>query len=330
MGIFCQMKTNSSIHHATRRLGFAVRGVVGALLFCHAKAQGAVAGTRDTMFREIPKDGDSSVWSVVLQPDGHILVGVTRVNGQAVTSIVRLFPDGMPEPLATFNPGTGPNNEVSSIAVQPDGRIILAGSFTAVNGEVRNRIARLLPDGTLESTTTFNPGTGVDGRVGPIALQPDGKILIAGSFTAVNGLPRPGVARLLTDGTVEPLSSFDVGSGPSGEIFTMTLQEDGKIFLGGPSSVFNGQPPIRILPNGALDTAFQTNFSANDFVHTSIMTPENTLRVGGKFLVPVPPSGQLLSGVVRTNYDGGGAVRWLPLGSDPDNGYVNTLAACRA
>ncbi len=115
------------------------------------------------------------------------------------------------ESTTTFNPGTGADFAVRCLIVQPDGKILLGGYFSTVNGQSRNGIARLNPNGSLESTGTFNPGTGVSGGpfdVESMALQANGKILLAGHFSSVNGQARNGIARLNPNGSVEstPLS----------------------------------------------------------------------------------------------------------------------------
>jgi uncharacterized delta-60 repeat protein len=83
--------------------------------------------------------------------------------------------------------------------VQADGKILVGGSFTTLDGQPRNSFGRLNPDGTLDST--FNPGAGSgDEDYGPfvssLALQPDGKILVGGRFTSLGGQPRYRIARL--------------------------------------------------------------------------------------------------------------------------------------
>jgi hypothetical protein len=85
--------------------------------------------------------------------------------------------------------------------VQADGKALIGGNFTTVNGANRNRVARLNANGSLDSG--FNPGTGADGLVRSIALQSDGNVLIGGDFLTVNGVWRPHVARLYGD-TVAP------------------------------------------------------------------------------------------------------------------------------
>ncbi|HNP53464.1 MAG TPA: delta-60 repeat domain-containing protein, partial [Ferruginibacter sp.] len=89
----------------------------------------------------------------------------------------------------------GANNDVFAIGVQPDGNILIAGAFTTFNGKPANRIARIWPDGSLDAS--FNPGgAGADGSVNKIALQADGKIILAGSFTQYNGSPAIRILRL--------------------------------------------------------------------------------------------------------------------------------------
>src|SRR5437899_9799205 len=89
--------------------------------------------------------------------------------------------------LDGFNPNA--NGEVEVVVVQPDGKILIGGTFTTLSpnggGAVtRNGIARLNPDGTLD--TAFNPNA-TGGDVVSIAVQADGKILAGGGFTSIGG-----------------------------------------------------------------------------------------------------------------------------------------------
>jgi hypothetical protein len=78
---------------------------------------------------------------------------------------------------------------------------------------------------------TGNPGTGADGTVVAITLQPDGKILIGGDFTSYNGTPRNRVARLNADGSLD--MSFNPGTGANSTVYALAVQPDGKILIGG-------------------------------------------------------------------------------------------------
>jgi hypothetical protein len=84
---------------------------------------------------------------------------------------------------------------VYAIAVQPDGMIVIGGHFTAVGGVTRNNAARLYPDGTLDSN--FDPEVGGSFvSITKIAVQADGKILVGGLFSTVDGVARNNIARL--------------------------------------------------------------------------------------------------------------------------------------
>jgi hypothetical protein len=83
--------------------------------------------------------------------------------------------DGDADPA--FNPNGSIN--IASMALQPDGKIVIGGGFTNVGGLTRNYIARLNADGTVD--TAFNPNASL--AVFAIAVQSDGKILIGGTFT---------------------------------------------------------------------------------------------------------------------------------------------------
>jgi len=104
-----------------------------------------------------------------------------------------------------------------SLAVQPDGKIVVGGLFTQLGGQTRNYLGRLNADGSLDAS--FNPGA--NHYVESLAVQADGKIVVVGS----GGLLR----RLNADGTL------DTGFNPeaSSSVFSQALQLDGKILLGG-------------------------------------------------------------------------------------------------
>jgi uncharacterized delta-60 repeat protein len=222
------------------------------------------------------------VRSTVLQPDGKILIGgsFTAYNGTTRNSIARLNADGSLD--ASFNPGTGANDWVHSIALQPDGKILIGGKFTAYNGTTRNRIARLNTDGSLDAS--FNPGTGADHWVNSIALQPDGKILIGGEFTAYNGTTSNYIARLNTDGSLD--ASFNPRTGADHWVNSIALQPDGKILIGGYFDTYNGTTRNRIArlnTDGSLDASFNPGTGANDGVRSIALQPDGKILIGGLF-----------------------------------------------
>jgi hypothetical protein len=88
---------------------------------------------------------------------------------------------------------------IRDLTVQSDGSIIIAGEFLSTSTQNRSHVARLRPNGALD--TTFDAGMGPNDLVWAVAMQPDGWVVVGGMFTAVNGASRPYLARLRSDGT---------------------------------------------------------------------------------------------------------------------------------
>jgi hypothetical protein len=84
---------------------------------------------------------------------------------------------------SVFGAGEGVNGEVLATVIQPDGKIVIGGRFSAVNGIARNNIARLNSDGTLDRTFADQLAQGVNGQVNALAIQPEGGIIVGGTFT---------------------------------------------------------------------------------------------------------------------------------------------------
>jgi uncharacterized delta-60 repeat protein len=118
-------------------------------------------GTLDTTFN--PGNGTTAAEAIAIQSDGKIIIGgsFTSYNGTSINRIARINTNGTID--TTFTVGTGFNNTVWSLAIMPNGQIIVGGSFVTFNGVTRNRIARLNSDGTLD--TSWDPGTGYNSDV---------------------------------------------------------------------------------------------------------------------------------------------------------------------
>jgi uncharacterized delta-60 repeat protein len=148
---------------------------------------------------------------IVVQPDGKIIVGGYWIgSGTNVNGLVRLNADGSRD--ATFRPATDPNSSVGLLSLQPDGKVLIGGPYFYFNGANPHGVARLNPDGSVDNGFNgFNPGTGApDNAMAAFALQPDGKVLIGGDFTTVNGLKRERLARLHPNGSLD--LTFNPGS----------------------------------------------------------------------------------------------------------------------
>jgi uncharacterized delta-60 repeat protein len=192
-------------------------------------------GSLDTSFDAGTGVAGGPVHALAALPDGGVLIGgdFTSIQGQARSGLARLGANGTVN--LAFNAGV--EGEVDCLAIQSDGRIVLGGDFVAVAGHPRSRIARLNSGGDLD--LAFNPGTGANGTVRSVLLLPDGKLVMGGAFSSVNGVSRHDVARLNTDGSLD--LTLDPGAGTQGgRVNALALQGDGAVVLGGLFSVFNG------------------------------------------------------------------------------------------
>jgi len=130
------------------------------------------------------------------------------------------------------------NGAVRVIVVQPDRKILIGGSFTAISPEggapvKRNHIARLNTDGTVDMA--FNPDANID--VEAIALETDGRILVGGQFTSIGGARRKHIARL--DPITGLADSFDPDANE--RVYFIAFQADGKILVGGVFDSIGGE-----------------------------------------------------------------------------------------
>jgi uncharacterized delta-60 repeat protein len=235
------------------------------LLFLFKSARADLTpGNLDTGFS--PGVGaDHDVLTVAFQADGKVLIGgnFTTVNTLAYNRIARLNADGTLD--NSFDPGTGADDRVRAVAVQPDGKILIGGSFSTVNGVICNRIARLNSDGSLD--TSFDPGSGLDNAVRSVVVQADGKVLIGGDFTTVNDVARNRIARLNADSSLD--TSFNPGSGAGAVVYAMAVQPDGKVIIGGGFNTVNGvgrNHIARLNEDGSLDSTFDPGTGANNWV----------------------------------------------------------------
>ena len=192
-------------------------------------------GNVDTSF-QIPAGTDMQPSSVVLQPDGKILADGYSVEDDKTErrGIMRLNADGSLD--TGFGVGSKMDGIIYSAALQPDGRIIIGGSFALGTGTGRHNVACLNAGGNLDDKS--NSGAGADNDVFSVAVQPDGKPLLVGQFNGVNGISRGRIARLNTDGSLD--ASFYPGVGTGGIIYAVALQPDGKLLLGGEFSEYDG------------------------------------------------------------------------------------------
>jgi len=271
-------------------------GAAAALLTQTGFAQ---SGSVDTTFMH--RCGpDGAVNAVLAQTDGKVVFGggFTSLDGIAAIRLARLNADGSLD--TNFCAAASLNTPALSLAIQSDGRILLSGQFTTVNGVSRSRIARLNADGTLD--TTFDPGTGFAGgsriRNVYLALQPDGAVITWGSFALFNGVNRAGVARLTSTGGLD--SGFDPAWGASTVyVKSVAFLGDGRIVTGGSSSSFGYLS--RRNPDGTREMAWMSETGTDGDVYSLIRQADGKVLLGGSF---THANGAARTNLVRLNADG--------------------------
>jgi uncharacterized delta-60 repeat protein len=286
---------------------------------------------------------NGAVHGIAVQPDGKIVLvggfdrlgggtqtGTTPSAGQAREKIGRVNPDGSLD--HEFNPGAG-SGILHAVAIQPDGKILVGGSFSWLGGggfdepgmALRRNIGRLNADGSVD--LSFDPGASL--AVNSIALQPDGKIIVAGCFTTLGGggtgtTTRRSIGRLHADGSLD--TTFDGGT--NGCVDAVAVQPDGKILVGGGFSTLGGGGTGtttrysigRLNSDGSLDASF--NAGVDQGVDALALQPDGKILVGGSFqTLDVEGAGTFRSRIGRLNADGS-----LDMGFDPgSNSRVHSL-----
>lgn len=245
-------------------------------------------GTPDSEFDPKP---DGSVRTIVVQTDGAFVIGGNfntvqpfgAENPSSRSRIARFSESG--ELDAAYTPNA--NGQVSALVLQPDGRLLLGGSFTSLvpNGGVsltRSYVARLNVDGTVDSSFQVQ----VNKDVQALGLQGDGRIVIGGIFTQlrVNSLTavvnRNRVARLNADGT--PDTTLDPAG--TGLVTVQAIQSDGKIVIGGSFGIMGGLTRnylARLNVDGTVDTAFKPVI--NSPVGSIAIQADQSILIGGSF-----------------------------------------------
>ncbi len=264
-------------------------------------------------------------YALAVQADGRILAGGVSVapDGSDRFALARLRPDGSLDPsfgsggqvLATVGGLAGDHYAIHGIVVQPDGRIVVACD-ARVDPDGRVALLRFLPDGTLD--TDFDGDGGVvidlglgDAVVGELALQADGRILLAGSAdVAANDVDGFVLARLNADGSLDTTLGGDgVVSTPVGDDawgYEVAVDEAGRILVAGEAvlGALGAFALVRWLPDGRLDTTLDgdgvvtTTFDASDDAGAD----ELMLQTDGRIVLAGWNQGEFA--VVRYDADG--------------------------
>ena len=271
-------------------------------------------GTNGIVVTDLPPSVADSGMAVAVQPDGMILVAGT--NNSNKFAIARYTSSGILDSGFGTNGSTITDIPVSGMVhdmvLQPDGKILVCG--VGNGGEFT--VVRYLANGSLDTgfdsdgiaTVTFSAGASI---AFSMALQTDGKILLAGEV-AIGGLERQyAIARLDTEGNLDATFdgdgrvTTDVGTGWD-IAYAIAVQADGKIVAAG--STGSDISVVRYNPDGSLDTGFGTNGATvtgpgalDDYVYALAIQPDGKIVVAGNAVANVADRGFL---VTRFDADG--------------------------
>lgn len=284
-------------------------------------------GTLDASF--VPAAAvNATVLTIVVQPDGKVLLGGGFYASAATRWVLRLNADGSLDTGFGIS-GTGlssnsgaPGSGVHAIALQPDGKIFIGGEFTTYNGIPCSRVIRLNADGTRDASFALTGG-GINGGnqyseyfVEDMVLQPDGKLVAVGAFTAYNEIDRNHILRLNTDGTLDP--TFLHAGGFNNNVNSIVRQPDGKFIAGGAFSSYNGTTRNRLArlnADGSLDAGFNlTGTGLNQYLYSVALQSDGKVLAGGASFTY---NGATVSRLVRIN----NTVRTVLVGTLPGSSY---------
>ena len=241
--------------------------------------------------------------AVVIQPGGGIVTaGWRTVSGGTDFALTRHNTAGSLDPsfgaggIATTDLG-GANDQAFDAALLPDGGIVAVGETDAAGIQKQDfAVVRYLPDGTP------NPGFGTGGIVkkdffgsgdvaNAVAVQPDGKILVAGFAVRPPGIDSDfALVRYNPDGALDTsfgtggVVTTDVGT-TSDDARTLVIQPDGRIVLAGTAG--EDIAVARYRSDGTLDPTFghagttTTDFGSDDVANGIALTPSGEILIAG-------------------------------------------------
>lgn len=261
--------------------GYGVQTSVRRLL-----ADGQPDWDFDSFFVNYTGLGNAGFSAMAVQADGKLIISAYPAPYYAyertTNYLNRLNVDG------SYDLAFGPVSELgseklavppSALALQPDGKLLLAATFIATNGSSLNRVVRLTDSGQLDAT--FSPPPEVNGNVWGICPLANGEVLIHGSFTAINGLPRLGMAIFRADGALSPafIPGFQASDYFRNTITAVAIQGDGKVVFSGDARLPGGAALSlgRLNTDGSLDSSFH---ASNGSIHLWL-----ALQADGKVLV---------------------------------------------
>lgn len=223
-------------------------------------------------------DPYSQIHCLSILPNGKIIAAgnFMSFNRTECNMIVKLNSNGTID--HSFKVDSIFNWTIVALGLQPDGKIIVGGA----GGTNHNYICRLNSNGSIDSA--FYSGIGFNWSVNSLAIQSDGKIIAGGDFTSFKGISQNCIARLNSDGTRD--DTFNPGNGFNDRVFSVLLQNDGKILVSGYFTSYNGIDSYhiaRLNNDGSIDNTFKIGSGFNNDVLKMKVQSDGNILVSGRF-----------------------------------------------
>lgn len=164
------------------------------------------------------------VRSLVIQSDQKIIIGgiftVLQPNDAAQGSyrnyIARVKTDGSLEDTFDLGVDQRVGNQVIAMALQNDGKLIIGGSFSMVKGVLRNQLARINTDLSVDTSYAPSAGGPTGAVINSLTVQSDGRILVGGAFSAFGGTTTNNLARFNVESVPDTTFNADVNGTVNG------------------------------------------------------------------------------------------------------------------
>ncbi|PIF33648.1 putative delta-60 repeat protein/predicted secreted protein (Por secretion system target) [Flavobacterium sp. 9] len=240
-------------------------------------------------------DPKSEIKDVKFQSNGNIIV-LTTIDNFGFADYFKLYQlnangETLKEVSTIFN--------ATAIAVQADDKILVTGGAIGYYDFTSCYLKRFNSDFSLDET--FKNDLAFNASTNNVLVSSNG-IYVGGLFTAIDGITKNSLVKLNSDGVID--TTFDVGAGANGSAFSMTLQDDGKIIVGGNfSHIVDGLPSnnmCRLNLDGSIDTSFSAQYYnyANSVItikdsHLYVDAGINDGTTFGYHLIRLKPDGSL-------------------------------------
>ena len=202
----------------------------------------------------------------VLTNDETIIAGnFSSYNGYAQDNLALISTNGAMD--TSFNPGDSTSGAINAIALSGT-QFVIGGAFSSYNDAGVGNFARVNSDGSLDSAFSISQGSGADAAVRAVAVQPDGRVVIGGDFTHVDGVARNYLARLNADGSLD--ASFNPGSSLNGSVYALALPQS-TVFSFTRNDPTNSPNEDDFYINLGTLTSGTLTISYNSYIYTNFM-----------------------------------------------------------